>query len=245
MEICIVLFGSSIRKIVSVSLINAMRSISKKAAKSSMRYAGRMASPCRTLLSCEWSLLMPVASCRTLIQRSLRSCLTCLQTRSSKGVFCWCFITSFFAAKLLLLWHISVAYFSTFAPPCGEFLHTEPVYHNRDYLFLFYVVSFASISSIVSIFFHHWFSTRGYPREKSALLNKKSPQKRFLFGHLKKMLYICSHNCKLFVMPTLTKEQIEYFMQMSIDIMKGSVQESRDDGKVSPYVGAVSVISPS
>ena len=42
-------------------------------------------------------------------------------------------------------------------------------------------------------------------------------------------------------MPTLTKEQIEYFMQMSIDIMKGSVQESRDDGKVSPYVGAVLV----
>ena len=67
----------------------------------------------------------PIASCRTLIQRSLRSCLTCLQTRSSKGVFCWCFITSFFAAKLLLLWHISVAYFSTFAPPCGEFLHTR------------------------------------------------------------------------------------------------------------------------
>ena len=30
----------------------------------------------------------PIASCRTLIQRSLRSCLTCLQTRSSKGVFC-------------------------------------------------------------------------------------------------------------------------------------------------------------
>ena len=128
MEICIVLFGSSIQKILSVSVINARRSILKKAAKSSMRYAGRMASPCRILLSCEWSLLMPDASCRTLIQRSLRSCLTCLQTNSSKGVFCWCFITSFFAAKLLLLWHISVAYFSTFAPPCGEFLHTQPVY---------------------------------------------------------------------------------------------------------------------
>ena len=131
MEICIVLFGSSTRKTVSVSVINARRSILKKAAKSSMRYAGRMASPCRILLSCEWSLLMPDASCRTLIQRSLRSCLTCLQTRSSKGVFCWCFITLFFAAKLLLLWHISVAYFSTFAPPCGEFLHTKlvcPIY---------------------------------------------------------------------------------------------------------------------
>ena len=128
MEICIVLFGSSIQKILSVSVINARRSILKKAAKSSIRYAGRIASPCRILLSCEWSLLMPVASCRTLIQRSLRSCLTCLQTRSSKGVFCGCIITLFFAAKLLLLWHISVAYFSTFAPPCGEFLHTKPVY---------------------------------------------------------------------------------------------------------------------
>jgi hypothetical protein len=53
MEICIVLFGSSIRKILSVSVINVMRSISKKAAKSSMRYAGRIASPCRILLSCE------------------------------------------------------------------------------------------------------------------------------------------------------------------------------------------------
>ena len=73
----------------------------------------------------------PIASCRTLIQRSLRSCLTCLQTSSSKGVFCWCFITSFFAAKLLLLWHISVAYFSTFAPPCGEFLHTDTPTHKK------------------------------------------------------------------------------------------------------------------
>ena len=42
-----------------------------------------------------------------------------------------------------------------------------------------------------------WFSTRGYPREKSAPLNKKSPQKRFLFGHLKKMLYICTRNTKI------------------------------------------------
>ena len=139
MEICIVLFGSSIQKILSVSVINARRSILKKAAKSSIRYAGRIASPCRILLSCEWSLLMPVASCRTLIQRSLRSCLTCLQTRSSKGVFCWCFITLFFAAKLLLLWHISVAYFSTFAPPCGEFLHTKQV----SRYFAIILVSFA------------------------------------------------------------------------------------------------------
>lgn len=168
MEICIVLFGSSIRKILSVSVINVMRSISKKAAKSSIRYAGRIASPCRILLSCEWSLLMPVASCRTLIQRSLRSCLTCLQTRSSKGVFCWCFITLFFAAKLLLLWHISVAYFSTFAPPCGEFLHTKLVFPNTrlsipifSILFLFYFVSIASISSIASIFSCHEFSMRG------------------------------------------------------------------------------------
>jgi ATP-dependent DNA helicase RecG len=39
----------------------------------------------------------------------------------------------------------------------------------------------------------------------------------------------------------LNKEQIEYYMQMSIDIMKGSIQESREDGKVSPCVGAVLV----
>ena len=37
----------------------------------------------------------------------------------------------------------------------------------------------------------------------------------------------------------LTEQQVRAYMQQSIDIMKGSIQEGREDGKVSPYVGAV------
>lgn len=39
----------------------------------------------------------------------------------------------------------------------------------------------------------------------------------------------------------LTNQQVRAYMQQSIDIMKGSIQEGREDGKVSPYVGAVLV----
>ena len=39
----------------------------------------------------------------------------------------------------------------------------------------------------------------------------------------------------------LTEQQVRAYMQQSIDIMKGSIQEGREDGKVSPYVGAVLV----
>lgn len=39
----------------------------------------------------------------------------------------------------------------------------------------------------------------------------------------------------------LTNQQVRAYMQKSIDIMKGSIPEVREDGKVSPYVGAVLV----
>ena len=42
-------------------------------------------------------------------------------------------------------------------------------------------------------FRYRWLScSRGSAREKSALLNKKSPKKRFLFAFMQKMLYLCA-----------------------------------------------------
>ena len=43
------------------------------------------------------------------------------------------------------------------------------------------------------------------------------------------------------VMVELTKEQIREFMELSVQVMKSSVQEKRPDEKPSPFVGAVMV----
>ena len=39
----------------------------------------------------------------------------------------------------------------------------------------------------------------------------------------------------------MTKEEIRHYMELSIEVMKSSIQEGRKDGKVSPLVGAVLV----
>ena len=43
------------------------------------------------------------------------------------------------------------------------------------------------------------------------------------------------------VMVELTKEQIREFMELSVQVMKSSIQEKRPDEKPSPFVGAVMV----
>ena len=90
-------------------VIKSCLSTLKNVAKSSMRYAGKMAWLFRTLLSCEWSLLMLMASSLTLIFLSASSAFTFLQITCWMGVIGCVFIHLFFAAKVLLLWHMVVA----------------------------------------------------------------------------------------------------------------------------------------
>ena len=42
-------------------------------------------------------------------------------------------------------------------------------------------------------------------------------------------------------MVELTEEQIRKFMELSVEVMKNSIQEKRHDEKPSPFVGAVMV----
>ena len=86
-----------------LSVIKSRLSTLKNVAKSSMRYAGKMAWLFRTLLSCEWSLLMLMASSLTLIFLSVSSAFTFLQTTCWTGVFGFVFIRLFFAAKVSTL----------------------------------------------------------------------------------------------------------------------------------------------
>ena len=39
----------------------------------------------------------------------------------------------------------------------------------------------------------------------------------------------------------MEEKDIRKYMQLSVDVMQKSIQENRDDGKVSPLVGAVLV----